>query len=62
MALQRWGDVDMEHLITAMRENGAMVTPLSNRAAAADCVSRGFLGNAQHAKSVLDILGKITSI
>ena len=60
MALQRWGDVDMEHLITAMREwsNG---NPFEQRAAAAGLCEPRFLGNAQHAKSVLDILGKITS-
>ena len=60
MALQRWGDVDMEQLITAMREwsNG---NPFEQRAAAAGLCEPRLLGDAQHAHSVLDILDQITS-
>jgi hypothetical protein len=60
MALQRWGDVDMEQLITAMREwsNG---NPFEQRAAAAGLCEPRFLGDVQHAYSVLSILDQITT-
>ena len=60
MALQRWGDVSMEQLIVAMGEwsNG---NPFEQRAAAAGLCEPRFLGDAQYAHSVLDILDQITS-
>jgi hypothetical protein len=60
MALQRLGDVDMERLIAAMREWG-QGTPLEHRAAAAALCEPRLLGQAQHARAVLDILDQITA-
>jgi len=60
MALQRWGDVNMEQLIEAMREwsNG---NPFEQRAAAAGLCEPRLLGEVQHAYSVLGVLDQITS-
>jgi hypothetical protein len=60
MALQRWGDVDMEQLIIAMYE-WSYGNPYEQRAAAAGLCEPRFLVNARHAKNVLDILDEITS-
>lgn len=60
MALQRWGDVDMEQLIIAMHE-WSYGNPYEQRAAAAGLCEPRFLVNARHAKKVLDILDEITS-
>jgi len=59
MALQRFGEVNMEQLITAMQEwcRGA---PLEQRAAAAALCEPRLLRQKQDAHQVLDILDQIT--
>ena len=60
MALQRWGDADMEQLIAAMRDwaGGPL---LEQRAAAAALCEPRLLGQAGHARAVLEILDRITA-
>jgi hypothetical protein len=60
MALQRLGDLDMDRLITAMRE-WSQGTPLEQRAAAAALCEPRLLGQARHARAVLAILDQITA-
>ncbi len=59
MGLQRLGDVDMESLVAAMRE-WSQGSALEQRAAAAALCEPRLLGQAQHARAVLDILDRIT--
>jgi hypothetical protein len=60
MALQRLGDVDMDRLITAMRE-WSQGAPLEQRAAAAALCEPRFLDQAKNARAVLAILDQITA-
>jgi hypothetical protein len=60
MALQRFGDVSMEQLITAMQK-WSKGTPLEQRAAAAALCEPRLLGKPKHAKEVLRILDEITA-
>jgi hypothetical protein len=60
MALQRWGDVDMGQLVTAMREWGQGF-PLEQRAAAAAVCEPRLLVEARHARAVLQLLDEITA-
>lgn len=60
MALQRLGDVDMDRLITAMRE-WSRDAPLEQRAAAAALCEPRLLDQARHARAVLEILDQITA-
>ncbi|MBU0492928.1 MAG: hypothetical protein KKA73_29085 [Chloroflexi bacterium] len=60
MALQRLGDVDMARLIAAMQE-WSQGTPLEQRAAAAALCEPRLLGQAQYARTVLEILDQITA-
>jgi hypothetical protein len=60
MALQRLGDVDMDRLITAMRE-WSQGAPLEQRAAAAALCEPRLLDQAKHARAVLGILDRITA-
>lgn len=60
IALQRWGDVDMEGLLAAMRE-WAQGSPLEQRAAAAALCEPRLLAQAQAARAVLEILDQITA-
>lgn len=60
MALQRLGDVSMAQLIAAMRE-WSKGTPLEQRAAAAALCEPRLLGQAKHARAVLQILDRITA-
>ncbi len=60
MALQRFGDVNMDQLIAAMR-GWSKGTPLEQRAVAAALCEPRLLGQAKHAKAVLQILDRITA-
>jgi hypothetical protein len=60
MALQRWGDVDMDALIAAMRE-WSRGTMLEQRAAAAALCEPRLLKTAPHARALLQILDEITA-
>jgi hypothetical protein len=60
MALQRFGDVDMEGLIAEMRA-WSQGPPLEQRAAAAALCEPRLLGQARHARAVLRILDRITA-
>jgi hypothetical protein len=60
MALQRLGDVDMERLIAAMWE-WIEGMPLEQRAAAAALCEPRLLGQVSHARTVLQILDRITA-
>lgn len=60
MALQRLGDADMEQLLAAIRE-WAEGTPLEQRAVAAALCEPRLLGQAEHARAVLQILDRITA-
>lgn len=60
MALQRLGDVNMEQLIAAM-QGWSQGTPLEQRAAAAAVCEPRLLGQASHARAVLQILDHITA-
>lgn len=60
MALQRLGDVNMDQLISAMRDWG-QGTPLEQRAAAAALCEPRLLGQTQYARAVLGILDQITA-
>lgn len=60
MALQRWGDRDMDALLLAMR-SWAEGPPLVQRAAAAGLCEPRLLGQERHAAEVLDILHVITT-
>lgn len=60
MALQRWGDVDMDGLIAAMR-TWAKGTLLEQRAAAAALCEPRLLKSAPHARALLQILDEITA-
>jgi hypothetical protein len=60
MALQRWGDQDMEALVTGM-QGWSTGTPLEQRAAAAALCEPRLLGEARHARAVLQILDRITA-
>jgi hypothetical protein len=60
MALQRFGDKDMDHLIAGMRK-WSEGTPLEQRAAAAALCEPRLLGKAKHAREVLQILDRITA-
>lgn len=60
MALQRLGDVDMEQLITEIRD-WSQGTPLEQRAVAAALCEPRLLGRVEHAREVLQILDGITT-
>jgi hypothetical protein len=60
MALQRWGDVDMESLLRAMVE-WSHGSPWEQRAAAAALCEPRLLANRDHAASTLRILDDITA-
>jgi hypothetical protein len=60
MALQRLGDADMDRLIAEMR-GWAKGAPLEQRAAAAALCEPRLLGQAKHARAVLQILDGITA-
>ena len=60
MALQRLGDVDMERLITAIRE-WSQGSPLEQRAAAAALCEPRLLDKAPFARAVIEILDQITA-
>ena len=59
MALQRWGDADMDALLTAMTD-WAGGNPLEQRAAAAALCEPRLLTQPEHAAAVLNILDGIT--
>ena len=60
MALQRWGDANMDELVAAMREWGEGA-PLEQRAAAAALCEPRLLVEERHARGVLEILDRITT-
>lgn len=60
MALQRWGDVDMQALIAEMQTWSAG-SPLEQRAAAAALCEPRLLVQPAHAQAVLAILDRITA-
>lgn len=60
MALQRWGEINMDRLIVAMQD-WSRGTPLEQRAAAAALCEPRLLKNSQHAFAVLQILDQITA-
>lgn len=60
MALQRWGDVDMPHLILEM-QNWASGSSLEQRAAAAALCEPRLLKEKAHVIQVLNILDSITN-
>jgi len=60
MALQRWGDVDMDALLREMETWGAG-NPLEQRAAAAALCEPRLLREERHAAKVLQILDRITA-
>ncbi len=60
MALQRWGDVDMDALLQEM-ETWCTGTPLEQRAAAAALCEPRLLREECHAVRVLQILDRITA-
>jgi hypothetical protein len=60
MALQRWGDADMDALLAAMMD-WAAGNPLEQRAAAAALCEPRLLKDAEHAAAVLEILSRITA-
>ncbi len=60
MALQRWGDVDMDALLRDMEIWGAG-NPLEQRAAAAALCEPRLLREERHAAQVLQILDRITA-
>jgi len=59
MALQRWGDQDMDALLRAM-EDWSQGTALEQRAAAAALCEPRLLGQERHTRQVLSILDRIT--
>jgi hypothetical protein len=60
MALQRWGDADMDALLREMESWGAG-DPLEQRAAAAALCEPRLLHAERHAAQVLQILDRITA-
>jgi hypothetical protein len=60
MALQRFGKVDMDGLISSMQD-WSKGTPLEQRAVAAGLCEPSLLENAKHAEAVLRILDRITA-
>lgn len=60
MALQRWGDVDMDGLVAAMRE-WSQGTLLEQRAAAAALCEPRLLKSAPHVRALFQILDEITA-
>jgi hypothetical protein len=60
MALQRWGDADMDRLVVEM-QSWCQGTPLEQRAAAAGLCEPRLLKQPQHARAVLQILDQITA-
>jgi hypothetical protein len=60
MALQRWGDVDMDALLLEM-EAWCVGNPLEQRAAAAALCEPRLLREERHAAQVLQILDRITA-
>jgi hypothetical protein len=60
MALQRWGEKDMDALLEEM-ERWNQGNPLEQRAAAAALCEPRLLGQERHARQVLHILDKITA-
>ena len=60
MALQRWGDREMDALLRAMEE-WSQGNPLEQRAAAAAVCEPRLLGQEKHARQVLHLLDEITS-
>lgn len=60
MALQRWGDTDMDALLTAML-SWAEGPPLVQRAAAAALAEPRLLKDTHHAAEVLRLLDRITA-
>jgi hypothetical protein len=59
MALQRWGDADMDALVKAMKD-WATGTWLEQRAVAAGLCEPRLLAEGAHAKAVLKILDRVT--
>lgn len=60
MALQRWGEVDMESLLTEI-SGWAQAGPLERRAAAAALCEPKLLRRPEHTRRVLEILDRITA-
>jgi hypothetical protein len=60
MALQRFGDKNMDALVAGMQE-WSTGTPLEQRAAAAALCEPRLLGQARHVRIVLQILDRITA-
>ena len=60
MALQRWGEKDMDALLSAMEE-WSQGNPLEQRAAAAALCEPRLLGQDKHARQVLHVLDAITA-
>ncbi len=60
MALQQWGDADMDGLLAAMRAWAEAGDSWEQRAAAAGLCEPRLLGNPVHAAAVLAILDRIT--
>jgi hypothetical protein len=60
MALQRFGDKNMDQLLAGMQEWSTGM-PLEQRAAAAALCEPRLLGQARHARAVLQILDRITA-
>lgn len=60
MALQRWGDADMDGLLVAMQD-WSLGRPLEQRAAAAGLCEPRLLKQPHHAAAVLQILDQITA-
>jgi 3-methyladenine DNA glycosylase AlkC len=61
MALQRWGDKDMDALLEEM-ERWSQGNPLEQRAAAAALCEPRLLGQEKHANQVLHILDRIMAL
>ena len=61
MALQRWGDADMEGLLAEMQSWATADDPLVQRAAVAALCEPRLLRDPEHAAAVLRILDEITS-
>jgi hypothetical protein len=59
MALQRWGDADMDGLIAGIR-SWALGTPLEQRALAAGLCEPRLLGDDKYARATLNLLNQIT--
>ena len=60
MALQRWGDADMDALLAAMA-GWAQAGPFEQRAAVAALCEPRLLAQPRHARAVLDVLHAVTT-